>query len=63
MIAARARWINAPGLSAGAAAGLDQMRATRAHILNNANTNLAFDVMFGRLIALRGGAAHSSKRT
>lgn len=30
--------------------GLDQIRKTRHYILRNANTNLALDVMFGRLI-------------
>jgi len=33
------------------AAGLDQIRKTRHYILRNANSNLALDVMFGRLIA------------
>ena len=32
--------------------GLDQVRRTRHYILRNANTNLALDVMFGRLIGL-----------
>jgi DNA polymerase III delta prime subunit len=31
--------------------GLDQIRKTRQYILRNANTNLALDVLFGRLIA------------
>jgi DNA polymerase III delta prime subunit len=31
--------------------GLDQIRKTRHYILRNANTNLALDVLFGRLIA------------
>ncbi len=31
--------------------GLDQIRKTRHYILHNANTNLALDVLFGRLIA------------
>lgn len=31
---------------------LDQIRKTRHYILHNANTSLALDVMFGRLIAL-----------
>lgn len=31
-------------------AGLDQIRKTRHYILRNANTNLALDVLFGRLI-------------
>jgi hypothetical protein len=35
--------------------GLDQMRKTRHYILRNANTNLALDVLFGRLIASRQG--------
>jgi DNA polymerase III delta prime subunit len=34
-------------------AGLDQIRKTRHYILRNANTNLALDVLFGRLIAGR----------
>lgn len=33
------------------AVGLDQVRRTRHYILRNANTNLALDVLFGRLIA------------
>jgi DNA polymerase-3 subunit delta' len=33
------------------AAGLDQIAKTRHYILRNANTNLALDVLFGRLIA------------
>jgi hypothetical protein len=33
--------------------GLDQIRKTRHYILRNANTNLALDVLFGRLIAGR----------
>jgi len=36
--------------AAGLGAGLDQIRKTRHYILRNANTNLALDVMFGRLI-------------
>ena len=32
-------------------AGLDQTRKTRHYVLRNANTNLALDVLFGRLIA------------
>lgn len=35
-------------------AGLDQIRKTRHYILRNANTNLALDVLFGRLIASAG---------
>jgi hypothetical protein len=31
--------------------GLDQIRKTRHYILRNANTNLALDVLFGRLIS------------
>lgn len=31
--------------------GLDQVRRTRHYILRNANTNLALDVLFGRLIS------------
>ncbi|HVF10851.1 MAG TPA: hypothetical protein VNA16_08615 [Abditibacteriaceae bacterium] len=37
--------------------GLDQIRKTRHYILRNANTNLALDVMFGRLIAAHSTAA------
>ncbi|MDQ3815641.1 MAG: hypothetical protein M3347_17140, partial [Armatimonadota bacterium] len=37
------------------AGGLDQIRKTRHYILRNANTNLALDVMFGRLIARQIG--------
>jgi hypothetical protein len=36
--------------------GLDQIRKTRHYILRNANTNLALDVMFVRLIALHRAA-------
>lgn len=57
MLAARAGWLGgAPGDAGQSeihAARLDQMRKTRQYILRNANTNLALDVMFGRLIALR----------
>ena len=60
MVAARARWMNDPAHSATGAARLDEMRAARGHILRNANLNLALDVMFGRLIALRAGAKRAS---
>lgn len=56
----RTRWtsvVNAAGSTPKAAqqvarwsAGLDQIRKTRHYILRNANTNLALDVLFGRLI-------------
>lgn len=57
----RARWAQSlktenNGGAAGATAevwadGLDQVRRTRHYILRNANTNLALDVLFGRLIS------------
>ena len=37
------------------ARGLDQIRKTRHYILRNANTSLALDVLFGRLIRLARG--------
>ena len=55
-LAGRARWIceenGEPGRRSGSLR-LDQIRKTRHYILRNANLNLALDVMFGRLIALR----------
>jgi len=51
----RARWKDASnrgGNGESWALGLDQIRKTRHYILSNANTGLALDVMFGRLIAL-----------
>ena len=36
--------------------GLDQVRRTRHYILRNANTNLALDVLFGRLISAQHNA-------
>lgn len=53
MQAGRSRWAQNPAEGAAMAARLDLMRKTRHYILRNANTNLALDVMFGRLIALR----------
>ena len=51
----RARWAHSVSTRAPDAArwsaGLDQIRKTRHYILHNANTNLALDVLFGRLIA------------
>jgi hypothetical protein len=52
----RVRWQEALALestlpSQSYAHGLDQIAKTRHYILRNANTNLALDVMFGRLIA------------
>ena len=51
----RARWAQSVRNRALDAArwsdGLDQIRKTRHYILHNANTNLALDVLFGRLIA------------
>ncbi|PQV63356.1 DNA polymerase III, delta subunit [Abditibacterium utsteinense] len=44
------------------AARLDQIRKTRHYIYHNANRQLALDVMFGRLIALRPRAVSSSTR-
>ena len=61
MIAARARWMNEAAQSANGAARLDQIRATRGYILGNANLNLALDVMFGRLIALRSSVPNGAR--
>lgn len=51
-------WQKAAQSDAGRAArlgdGLDQIRKTRHYVLRNANTNLALDVLFGRLIASSG---------
>lgn len=51
----RARWaqsVNNGSMDATRwSGGLDQIRKTRHYILHNANTNLALDVLFGRLIA------------
>jgi hypothetical protein len=58
-LAYRARWVSTVEGQRNAAThavwadGLDQIRKTRHYILRNANTNLALDVMFGRLIALQ----------
>jgi DNA polymerase III subunit delta' len=64
----RARWKASleEGRSGGAApevwaGGLDQVRRTRHYILRNANTNLALDVLFGRLIAAQSPAVSQSK--
>lgn len=52
--AGRARWLGEGArIEERNAARLDVVRATRGFILRNAGTNLALDVMFGRLIALR----------
>ena len=56
MSAGRARWMEKPDASEAGAARLDQIRKTRHYILRNANRQLALDVMFGRLIALRSRA-------
>lgn len=53
MIAGRALWVKSLDSSEIGAARLDQMRKTRHYISRNANRQLALDVMFGRLIALR----------
>ena len=53
IVAARARWMNDPSSYAQGAARLDQMRKAREYILRNANSQLALDVMFGRLIATK----------
>jgi hypothetical protein len=42
--------------------GLDQIRKTRHYILRNANTNLALDVMFGRLIEVQLQSRKTSAR-
>ena len=62
MIAARVLWVNSLDSSEVGAARLDQMRKTRHYILRNANRQLALDVMFGRLIALRPRTASPSAR-
>jgi len=51
----RARWREAASSAASErwAQGLDQIGKTRHYILRNANTNLALDVLFGRLLAAR----------
>ncbi|HEX8832906.1 MAG TPA: hypothetical protein VF719_01835, partial [Abditibacteriaceae bacterium] len=64
-IAYRARWKAAIAGAQGAeafAVGLDQIRKTRHYILRNANTNLALDVLFGRLIALNSGTTLGPRR-
>jgi len=59
-LAGRARWMGKGArIEERHAARLDAMRATRGFILRNAGTNLALDVMFGRLIALREGEAQT----
>ncbi len=56
--AGRARWLGTSGpIDERGAARLDVLRATRGFILRNAGTNLALDVMFGRLIALDRAAS------
>lgn len=62
MIAGRTLWMENLDKSEVGAARLDQMRKTRHYILRNANRQLALDVMFGRLIALRPRAAVSPVR-
>lgn len=62
MIAGRALWMENLETSEVGAARLDQMRKTRHYILRNANRQLALDVMFGRLIALRPRATTSPVR-
>ncbi|RYG75178.1 DNA polymerase III subunit delta' [bacterium] len=62
MIAGRSMWMQNLDTSEVGAARLDQMRKTRHYILRNANRQLALDVMFGRLIALRPRAATSPVR-
>ncbi len=58
--AGRARWLGGSGkIEERNAKRLDIVRATRGFILRNAGTNLALDVMFGRLIAL--GTAPSAR--
>lgn len=55
-LAVRAQWlaeVTVPGGAELGAARLDLIRKTRQYILRNANLNLALDVMFGRLIAMR----------
>lgn len=51
----RARWREQAGQPAAErwAQGLDQIGKTRHYILRNANTSLALDVLFGRLLAAR----------
>jgi hypothetical protein len=61
MIAGRALWVNSLDSSEIGAARLDQMRKTRHYISRNANRQLALDVMFGRLIALRARPVSSSR--
>ncbi|MBW3636941.1 MAG: hypothetical protein KY445_10860 [Armatimonadetes bacterium] len=62
MTAGRIVWTKSLDSSEVGAARLDQMRKTRHYILRNANRQLALDVMFGRLIALRPRPASPSAR-
>lgn len=62
MLAGRALWMSNLESSEVGAARLDQMRKTRHYILRNANRQLALDVMFGRLIALRPSVASPTPR-
>jgi DNA polymerase-3 subunit delta' len=59
-LAVRERWVTDPEGETRAALRLDLMRKTRQYILRNANQNLALDVMFGRMIALRGSRTVAS---
>ncbi len=52
-VAGRAKWLCSGGkIEEANVERLDLMRQTREYILRNASTNLALDVLFGRLIAL-----------
>jgi len=65
-LGARIRWVGSldqPAIAGCWAGRLDLMRKTRQYILRNANPNLALDVMFGRLIAMRApGARRTASR-
>ena len=62
-MAGRASWLISGGkVEASNAARLDLMRQTREQILRNASINLALDVLFGRLIALKAASRVNNAR-
>ncbi len=62
-VAGRASWLISGGkVEASNAARLDLMRQTREQILRNASINLALDVLFGRLIALKAASRVNNAR-
>lgn len=63
-IAGRAKWLLHGGkIEASNPTRLDLMRQTREHILRNASTNLALDVLFGRLIELSPSSPAKTARS